>query len=62
MYRRKHEGKKKRGRQNKKWIQEVEEDVHRMEVIQWRKKAKNRTIWKQVLNQERQGPQWPLAR
>jgi hypothetical protein len=26
IYRRKHEGKKKRGRQNKKWIQEVEED------------------------------------
>jgi hypothetical protein len=48
---RKTQGKEKdRERLKKKWIQEAEEDLHRMGVIQWRTKAKNMTICKQIVN------------
>jgi hypothetical protein len=37
-----------RGNQRKRWLDDVEDDLRKMEVKRWRKKAMDRTEWRNI--------------
>jgi len=41
-------GRRNRGRQQKSWIEDVEEDIQRMGIRGWRKLCKERAEWKRI--------------
>ncbi|KAJ9597611.1 hypothetical protein L9F63_011517, partial [Diploptera punctata] len=46
---RKLEGRRKVGTQNPRWLDKVEEDLRQLKVKRWRKKARNREKWVDVM-------------
>ena len=47
------EGRRRRGRPRKRWQDDVEEDLKRLGVRGWRRKARDRAEWKEVVFQAR---------
>ena len=41
-------GTRTRGRQRKRWIADIEEDMQIMGIRQWRKQSKERAEWKRI--------------
>ena len=41
-------GRRIRGRPKKRWIEDAEEDIHRMGIRGWRKLCTERTEWKRI--------------
>jgi len=41
-------GRRNRGRVRKRWIEEIEEDIQRMRIREWRKLCKERAEWKKI--------------
>ena len=44
-------GDRRRGRPRLHWIDEVEEDLKRLQIIGWRSVAKKRNDWRQIMRQ-----------
>ncbi|PSN50134.1 hypothetical protein C0J52_15092 [Blattella germanica] len=45
------EGRRRRGRPRKRWIDDVEEDLRKMGVRCWRRKAEERGGWRRVITE-----------
>jgi hypothetical protein len=44
-------GKRKRGRPKARWATEVEKDIKILKITRWKEKAKNRKLWRSLINQ-----------
>src|SRR5436190_23604898 len=45
----KQDGKKKRGRPKKRWLDEVEKDLEKLGIKNWKTKARNKKEWKEIV-------------
>ena len=49
----KQEGQRKTGRPRKRWMDDVEEDLKRLKVKNWKRKARNREEWAKISKEAR---------
>jgi hypothetical protein len=45
------EGRRRTGRQRKRWVEDVEEDLKKMDIRGWRRKAKEKNEWANVFKE-----------
>jgi hypothetical protein len=51
LYMSKPEGRRSVGRRKMRWLDDVEEDLRKMRIVGWRRKARRRDEWKSVLRE-----------